>query len=106
MSIYLGIDTSNYTTSVCLYDADSGKVISKRRLLPVKDGELGLRQSDAVFHHVQQLPDLFQEAFSAFEGKIKDPDSFNEDTDMGGLTVKAITCSGVGDATYVEMPEE
>ena len=41
-----------------------------------------------------------------FEGKIKDPDSFNEDTDMGGLTVKAITCSGVGDATYVEMPEE
>lgn len=71
MSIYLGIDTSNYTTSVCLYDADSGKMISKRRLLPVKDGELGLRQSDAVFHHVQQLPDLFQEAFSAFEGKIK-----------------------------------
>ena len=41
-----------------------------------------------------------------FEGKIKDPDSFNEDTDMGGLTVKAITCSGVGDATYVEVPEE
>lgn len=41
-----------------------------------------------------------------FEGKIKDPDSFNEDTDMGGLTVKAITCSGVGDAAYVEMPEE
>ena len=41
-----------------------------------------------------------------FEGKIKDPDSFNEDTDMGGLTVKAITCSGVGDATYMEMPEE
>ena len=41
-----------------------------------------------------------------FEGKIKDPDSFNEDTDMGGLTVKAITCSGVGDATYVETPEE
>ncbi len=41
-----------------------------------------------------------------FEGKIKDPESFNEETDMGGLTVKAITCSGVGDATYVEMPEE
>ena len=41
-----------------------------------------------------------------FEGKIKDPETFNEDTDMGGLTVKAITCSGVGDATYMEMPEE
>ena len=41
-----------------------------------------------------------------FEGKIKDPESFNEDTDMGGLTVKTITCSGVGNPTYVEMPEE
>lgn len=71
MSIYLGIDTSNYTTSVCLYDSDSGKVISTRKLLPVKDGELGLRQSDAVFHHVQQLPGLFVEAFSGFTDDIK-----------------------------------
>ena len=71
MSMYLGIDTSNYTTSVCLYDSDSGKVISKRKLLPVKDGELGLRQSDAVFHHVQQLPALFEEAFGDFSDSIK-----------------------------------
>ncbi|MBK6087791.1 peptidase M22 [Ruminococcus difficilis] len=71
MSMYLGIDTSNYTTSVCLYDSDSGKVISKRKLLPVKDGELGLRQSDAVFHHVQQLPALFEEAFGDFSDRIK-----------------------------------
>ncbi len=41
-----------------------------------------------------------------FEGTVKDPENFNEDTDMGGLTVKAITCSGVGDATYMEVPEE
>ena len=71
MSMYLGIDTSNYTTSVCLYDSDSGKVIAKRKLLPVKDGELGLRQSDAVFHHVQQLPALFEEAFGDFSDNIK-----------------------------------
>lgn len=71
MSYYLGIDTSNYTTSVCLYDSDSGQVISKRKLLPVKDGELGLRQSDAVFHHVQQLPQMFAEAFDEFKDKIK-----------------------------------
>ena len=71
MSMYLGIDTSNYTTSVCLYDSDSGEVISKRKLLPVKDGELGLRQSDAVFHHVQQLPALFEEAFGGFSDQIK-----------------------------------
>ena len=71
MSVYLGIDTSNYTTSVCLYDSESGRVISQRKLLPVKEGELGLRQSDAVFHHVQQLPALFDAAFDGFEDKIK-----------------------------------
>lgn len=71
MSMYLGIDTSNYTTSVCLYDSDSGAVISKRKLLPVKKGECGLRQSDAVFHHVQQLPALFEEAFGEFSDRIK-----------------------------------
>lgn len=71
MSIYLGVDTSNYTTSVCLYDSDSGRVISERKLLPVRDGELGLRQSDAVFHHVQQLPELFERAFADFADDIK-----------------------------------
>ena len=71
MSFYLGIDTSNYTTSVCLYDSGSGEVISKRKLLPVKNGELGLRQSDAVFHHVQQLPGLFEEAFGEYTGQLK-----------------------------------
>ena len=71
MSVYLGIDTSNYTTSVCLYDSASGEVISKRKLLPVRQGELGLRQSDAVFHHVQQLPGLFKEAFAERVGEIK-----------------------------------
>ena len=71
MSVYLGIDTSNYTTSVCLYNSDDGSVISKRQLLPVRDGELGLRQSDAVFHHVQQLPALFKAAFSEYDGAIK-----------------------------------
>lgn len=52
----LGIDTSNYTTSAALYE---GRILENRRqLLPVKAGEKGLRQSDAVFHHVRQLPDL------------------------------------------------
>ena len=71
MSIYLGIDTSNYTTSVCLYDSDSGEAVSKRKLLPVRDGECGLRQSDAVFHHVQQLSAMFEEAFDGFTDDIR-----------------------------------
>ncbi len=54
---YLGVDTSNYTTSVALSSSDG--MISRRRLLPVKEGERGLRQSDAVFLHMKQFPELF-----------------------------------------------
>ena len=43
----LGIDTSNYTTSVACFDGTDG--VNCSQLLPVKQGELGLRQSDAVF---------------------------------------------------------
>ncbi len=58
MSELLGIDTSNYTTSAALFQ--DGEVCQRKKLLPVKAGELGLRQSDAVFHHVQQLPQVLE----------------------------------------------
>lgn len=54
---YLGLDTSNYTTSVAVFDGKQGTNCS--RLLEVKAGQLGLRQSDALFAHVKQLPRLF-----------------------------------------------
>ena len=63
MGVYLGIDTSNYRTSCALYDDVSGMIKNCRRLLPVKAGERGLRQSDAVFHHTKQLPELMEELF-------------------------------------------
>lgn len=57
MPLYLGLDTSNYTTSAALFDGSY--VRENRKLpLPVAQGEKGLRQSDAVFHHTRQLPDL------------------------------------------------
>lgn len=52
----IGIDTSNYTTSIAYFDGCSGENCSK--LLPVRQGELGLRQSDAVFSHIKSLPEL------------------------------------------------
>ena len=52
----LGFDTSNYTTSAALYDGKS--FISSRKILPVKNGERGLRQSDALFQHIKQLPEI------------------------------------------------
>lgn len=66
--IILGIDTSNYTTSAALLRAENGCIAELKQsklLLPVKKGELGLRQSDAVFHHTKQLPIIFK---SLFEG--------------------------------------
>lgn len=61
MPYYLGIDTSNYTTSVSLYNSDTDEIRQKKQLLPVKNGALGLRQSDAVFSHVKQLAPLVEE---------------------------------------------
>ena len=58
----IGFDTSNYTTSVASFDGQAGVNCSK--LLPVKAGQLGLRQSDAVFHHTQSLPELSGRLFS------------------------------------------
>ena len=48
----IGFDTSNYTTSIAYFDGVDGVNIS--RLLPVKEGALGLRQSDAVFAHIKR----------------------------------------------------
>ena len=61
----IGFDTSNYTTSIACFDGEEGVNVS--RLLPVKDGELGLRQSDTVFHHTKSLPELSGRLFSHTE---------------------------------------
>ncbi len=59
MAIYLGIDTSNYTTSVAAVD-DSGVVLADERIiLNVEQGKRGLRQSDALFLHIKNLPVIF-----------------------------------------------
>ena len=65
----IGIDTSNYTTSIAYFDGHSGENCSK--LLPVKSGELGLRQSDAVFAHIKSLPELSGRLFSHVREEIR-----------------------------------
>ncbi len=61
---HLGIDTSNYTTSAALYLPEEDRIIHKKMLLPVKSGEKGVRQSDAVFHHTVQLSKVCGELFA------------------------------------------
>ena len=58
----LGIDTSNYATSLAVFDTDAGEVVCDcKKFLPVKEGQLGLRQSDALFHHTAALPAMLAE---------------------------------------------
>ncbi|MBR5144667.1 MAG: hypothetical protein IKW53_06415, partial [Clostridia bacterium] len=60
-SVIIGIDTSNYTTSVSLMTLDGKLLANLKKPLPVKPGERGLRQSDAVFSHTVNLPVLMRE---------------------------------------------
>ena len=76
----LGIDTSCYTTSLALVNQEGRLLCDFRRPLSVPTGERGLRQSDGVFAHVRNLPELMEELF-AHEG-------------VGKTQVKAIAVSG------------
>lgn len=59
MPLFLGVDTSNYTTSLAVVNSDDMSSVQSKKLLPVAEGSLGLRQSDALFHHTVRLPELF-----------------------------------------------
>ncbi len=63
--LILGVDTSNYTTSLALVTVEGEVVFNEKRLLPVAEGERGLRQSDALFAHTKNLP-LLSERLRAF----------------------------------------
>ncbi len=65
---YVGIDTSNYTTSLAIA-SEAGEVLANLKLpLPVKEGGRGLRQSEAVFAHVKNLPQLMPRLGEALAG--------------------------------------
>ncbi|MBQ9979756.1 MAG: DNA-binding protein [Oscillospiraceae bacterium] len=66
MSLFVAFDTSNYTTSVAVFDGVTGE--NRGRLLDVEAGQLGLRQSDALFFHVKRLPALAEELLSQYDG--------------------------------------
>ena len=68
--VFLGIDTSNYTTSAAAVDAHGNILADNRRLLEVKKGEKGLRQSDALFQHWKALPDILTPILSEYRDRI------------------------------------
>ena len=62
-NLSLGIDTSNYKTSVAVVDASGEVLFNHQQLLQVKRGERGLRQSEALFQHVQNMPPVLERLF-------------------------------------------
>lgn len=58
----MGIDTSAYTTSIAIINQDSEVIVDKRIVLNVKKGKLGLRQQEAVFQHINNLPQIISYA--------------------------------------------
>lgn len=66
--ITLGIDTSNYASSVAVIDYDNNKILlNEKHFLPVKQGECGLRQQDAVFSHIKNLTDILELVHNKFD---------------------------------------
>jgi N6-L-threonylcarbamoyladenine synthase len=59
--VNLGIDTSCYKTAVALVDRQGNLVDEARRVLAVKPERRGLAQSEMVFQHTRNLPELIEE---------------------------------------------
>lgn len=65
----IGIDTSNYTTSVAVTDGNGTVIRDERRMLSVRPGERGLRQQEALFQHIDNVPDLLEKALKDIDRK-------------------------------------
>ncbi|MBE6877612.1 MAG: glycoprotease [Ruminococcaceae bacterium] len=66
--ITLGIDTSNYASSVAVIDYEKNEILlNEKQFLPVKQGECGLRQQDAVFGHIKNLIDMLELVHNKFD---------------------------------------
>jgi N6-L-threonylcarbamoyladenine synthase len=55
---FLGLDTSNYRTSISIIDEGGEILFEKKELIPVAAGKRGAMQSEALFHHIKRLPEL------------------------------------------------
>ena len=94
MKYVLGIDTSNYTTSAAVCRVEDMEIVANnKRLLEVKNGECGLRQSDAVFQHIKN----FDEASAALRDSLAGIDGEICAVGVSGLGVSClgVSCLGV-----------
>ena len=106
MRYFLGIDTSNYRTSAAVCDENGNVIKNVRRLLPVKEGELGLRQSDALFLHTKALPQIMAEigaypfAAVGFSARPRDVEGSYMPCFLAGESVASGIASALGIPLY------
>lgn len=110
MALCIGIDTSNYTTSVACID--NGSVLfDKRTVLAVDKGQRGLRQSEALFQHNRNLPPLIRMLFSAIDSKsvsavgISVSPTDRKDSYMPVFLAGRMAAECIADALHVPMIE-
>ena len=68
--VFLGIDTSCYTTSVAVLNEVGELVGEARKILDVKPGRCGLQQSEMVFQHTRNLPNLMESVLAGKDYEI------------------------------------
>ena len=85
--VFLGIDTSCYTTSVAIMNEDGELIGEARQILSVKPGHCGLQQSEMVFLHTRNLPRLVEAAVGQALGVAQAVSASGEakDESSGGL---------------------
>lgn len=114
--LFCGIDTSNYTTSAALCN-EAGDILANIKIpLPVKDGERGLRQSDAVFAHIKNLPILTEKLRDALDGRRIDAVAVSskprdaEDSYMpcflSGVSAAGMLAAGAGCPIYTTSHQQ
>jgi N6-L-threonylcarbamoyladenine synthase len=69
VSLFIGFDTSNYTTSAAIYDDEKDTMYAARKLLDVEPGKIGLRQRDAVFIHTLRISEILKDLYTQ-TGKV------------------------------------
>lgn len=75
---FLGLDTSVYTTSAAAMDPAGVLLFDERRLLTVGEGERGLRQSEGVFQHINNLPLVLNDVWKTTSGVLPGAVIFSE----------------------------
>ena len=111
--VYLGIDTSCYTTSVAIMDEAGALLGEARQILSVRPGRCGLQQSEMVFQHTRNLPRLMEEAVGQVIGcvttgagsvangvSVADEASTSGASGLAGLAVAGYELAAIGVSGY------